>query len=849
MNSLMKKLNLLIVDDNPGDVDLLIDCLEDSISTFDIHVEEKLADACNYIQNNHLDIVMLDLGLPDSQGIGSLLTVLKLFPELTVVVLTGTDDDELASEALEAGAQDYLVKGVFDVNSLNRIIMYSIKRKSLTNELIEIKNNYSAFFNNMTVACASHQIICDENGIPCDYVFLQVNPKFEELTGLRSADIIGKTVREVMPDTEEYWIREYGEVAKTQIPKEFENYSCELGKYFSVYAFSPSQNKFAVLIKDVTEKKLMEQRRNLTNDCLAILNHSASQEESIRNLVDLFREYSRADLVGIRLKENDKFPYYYASGSDFYGEEVYKGLCVPGKVTELKADDNPTCQWNCICSCVLSGKTFEDKKSFTPYGSFYCNSVTELGGLEILCGCYKKSALKGYESITLIPIFLNDDIVGLVQFSYYQKNKVNLDFVKFVESVTQAIGIAFERMTHVKELSHALETANAASKAKSEFLAMMSHEIRTPLNGILGFSEIIRDTLTEQEPSDCTSELIEYLSIIKNCGNSLTEILNDILELSSIEAGSFTIENQQFSPSKVIQDCMNMFSYPASQNRTILKVGINTLPEYVYGDPKKLKQILFNLIGNAVKFTEEGQVTVNASFRENQLDFEIVDTGIGISAEMLQKILEPFTQADLSNTRKYGGTGLGLTIVSRVLDKLGGKLKIESEFGLGSTFSFTFPVVTVPVPVEDLPEGHEYIPDECVEIFSGQESSEPEGANILIIEDDIVNLKYIKKIFEKTAHVCRMAESFAEVKQVCENGFVPDIVLIDIALPDADGFECLAWLKKKFTDKDIKYVAQTAHVLSDKTQRYSQAGFDAFVGKPYRQNQILELIQSYCQNV
>jgi hypothetical protein len=177
------------------------------------------------------------------------------------------------------------------------------------------------------------------------------------------------------------------------------------------------------LIKDVTEKKLMEQRRNLTNDCLAILNHSASQDESIRNLVDLFREYSRADLVGIRLKENDKFPYYYASGSDFYGEEIYKGLCVPGKVTELKSDDGPTCKWNCICSCVLSGKTFEDKKSFTPYGSFYCNSVTELGGLEVLCGCYKKSALKGYESITLIPIFLNDDIVGLVQFSYYQKNE------------------------------------------------------------------------------------------------------------------------------------------------------------------------------------------------------------------------------------------------------------------------------------------------------------------------------------------------------------------------------------------------------------------------------------------
>jgi CheY-like chemotaxis protein len=190
-----------------------------------------------------------------------------------------------------------------------------------------------------------------------------------------------------------------------------------------------------------------------------------------------------------------------------------------------------------------------------------------------------------------------------------------------------------------------------------------------------------------------------------------------------------------------------------------------------------------------------------------------------------------------------------LTIVSRVLDKLGGKLKIESEFGLGSTFSFTFPVETAPVQVEDLPEDHEYIPDECVEIFSSQDSSEPEGANILIIEDDIVNLKYIKKIFEKTDHVCRMAESFAEVKQVCDNGFVPDIALIDIALPDADGFECLAWLKKKFADKDIKYVAQTAHVLSDKTQLYKKAGFDAFIGKPYRQHQILELIQSYCQNV
>ena len=387
-----------------------------------------------------------------------------------------------------------------------------------------------------------------------------------------------------------------------------------------------------------------------------------------------------------------------------------------------------------------------------------------------------------------------------------------------------------ERKHAEKILKTALAAANASSIAKSEFLATMSHEIRTPLNGIIGFSEIIEDTVSKCPDTEYRDKILKYLDIVKTCGKNVTELINDILELSSIESGKNTMQLNEYSPEQLIKESIEIFNFKSEARNIKLDFQSRNLPCLVIVAKRQFKQIMFNLIGNAMKFTEEGSVSVKANYKDEFLLIAVKDTGIGIPDNMKKKILNPFTQVDQSSTRKYGGTGLGLAIVSKILENVGGSLNIKSKIGKGTTFSFTFPV-KVNTDAIVLPED------------LAEEQAATITANILVVEDDNISALYLKEILQTSNAHYKIAESFVEMQKICNEGFLPDIALLDISLPDADGFECKKWLTDKFPEKNIKYIVETVYVQNEDIKRYEDAGFDGFLGKPYSKKELLEIIK------
>ena len=776
-------LSILIVEDDPGDFTLLRTQMRmaglisigggsgaaDGTQKEAIVWSTTLSAGIDMLAKQSFDLVLLDLSLPDSAGLATLRTMRAAAPELAIIILTGYDDQALASNAIEAGAQDYLVKGQMDGDSLRRAVRHALVRRKLEQKVALNEARFRDFS-----SAASDWWFWEMDANLC---FSWFSANATQALGNAPDNLLGKQQQELaadIPEVErELWQQHLHDLAQHRPFQQFE-YRIE-NPDKSVRWLSIS----GVPIMDESGRFLGY--RGTGNNITA---RKRADEELHRNERVLA---TAIEAIG------EAFALYDGSDRLVFCNEKYRSLCA-------NTED-----------LLIPGAYYE---------SILREGVRR--GLHPEAGGRTESWLAEQMATHLAA---DQDKIQQTD---------NGRWLRTIERKTVDNHIVSFRVD-VTELYRAKEAAEAANVAKSRFLATMSHEIRTPMNGILGMAQLLLLANLQE------SQRLDYARTILNSGQTLLTLLNDILDLSKVEAGKLNLEARVFDPAQILHENQALFAEAAGSKGLAIHYEWRGTPQRYLGDAHRLRQMVSNLVGNAVKFTQQGDIHLDGREIERQdhhnniralIEFSVTDSGIGIPPAQQALLFQPFSQADTSTTRQFGGTGLGLSIVRSLARLMEGEAGVESQPGRGSRFWFRIWAPCVDA-ASDARQAERHL-----EVTSGgAQTGQPVG-KVLVVEDNPTNQKVICALLDALKLSYQIAADGQQGFDLFTQANPADsatLVLMDLQMPVLDGYAATEKIRQwELANGRPRrpIIALTADAFEEDRQRCFAVGMDDFLAKP-----------------
>ncbi len=751
---------ILILEDLPTDARLAEYEIRKVLRNFSTHVVETENAFLFELENFKPHIVVSDYMLPSFNGLKALHLVQKFSPDVPVIILTGSMNEDTAVDCMKAGATDYVIKE--HIKRLGQSILNAIEQQKIKHEKLEAQQllkQSEAKYRYMFSNSPQPMWIFDVETL----AFLEVNTAAVRHYGYSVEEFLSMTIGNIHPVEEMT-----GLLNDIKLAGKNDNYRGEWKHrkkngeiiFVEITSFSVDYNGREarhVVVNDITERHLAERQIKLLNRAIeqspvsVVITNPAGEIQYVNPKFTELTGYSFEEVFG-------KNPNILKSGE--YDQEFYQKL------------------WETILSGQLwRGEIHNKKKS----GELY------------------------WESEVIAPII--------------NENGEIINFVAIKEDIS-------EKKKMIAELVDAKERAEESDRLKTAFLHNISHEIRTPLNAIIGFSDLLNEAQT-------TLADREYFShIISQNGFKLAEIINDIVNIATFEAGQEKLNLGPVDINQLMDDIYKKFKAKI-QSKNLMFNQISTINDSeacIITDETKLMQILSNYLGNAVKFTEKGKIEIGCARQDNFLQFYVSDTGVGISKQYHQFIFEKFKQVEHENSKFYSGNGLGLTIAKAYAEMMGGNIRVESEPGKGSVFFLT-------IPFHPAPQAEDQKNDDFV-----SENDTMNQKNILIVDDEIHNSRYLEVILKKLKYNIITASNGSEAIEMCKDHPEINLVLMDIKMPVTDGYEATKQIK--IFRPALPIIAQTAYALAGDENKALAAGCDAYIAKPIKKDLLLEKIHS-----